>query len=368
MYKAVLEKTILPILTINREGRILFANKGLEVFSGYKANELIDLPLRSLCAPYERNRFIFSNLSNIFEAVEMDIDLRVKSGQSITASITFAPFEYHGSGHLLLVFRDVTKKRVQESQQREMEDRYRKLLEDRNRLETELNRSIKLACLGELAAGIAHEINNPLGIILGFAQDILDEIPDKDPLFESVKIIEQETARCVKVVRNLLDLSRLKPPQITDVNLVHLLKDCLTLLAPKLKKNKIALNCEIPDTRLMMRLDPQQIQQVFINVLINAIQAMPLGGNLHISLNPEHISVSAREANQVIVKITDTGHGIPKDQLNAVFDPFFSTKGSKGTGLGLTVCQRIIEDHCGTIAIESTEGSGTTCTLLLPLN
>lgn len=368
MYKAVMEKTTLPILTMNSEGRILFANKGLEAFWGYKSDELIDLPFRSFCAPYERNRFIFSYLSNIAETVEMDIDLRVKSGHSITASITFSPFEFHGSNHLLLVFRDVTSKRVQEGRQREMEDRYRKLLEDRNHLETQFNRSMKLACLGELAAGIAHEINNPLGIILGFTQDLLDEIPSEDPLFESVKIIEQETARCVKVARSLLDLSRLKPPQITDTDLVHLLEDCLTLLSSKLKKNKIALNHEFPADLPLMRLDPQQIQQVFINVLINAIQAMPLGGTLSIALDRKYVSDLFREASQVFIHISDSGHGIPENQLDVLFDPFFSTKGSKGTGLGLTVCQRIIEDHCGTIKIESSEGSGTTCTIMLPLD
>ena len=366
MYKAMIEGVTLPMLVVDSDGRIIFANKGLEGFTGYSAGELVDADLQDLCAPHERNRFLFSNLSKIMETAEFDIDLRRKSGQSFMASITFAPFDHNGVPHLLLVLRDVTSKRVQEGKLRESEERYRKLLAERNELEVKLNRSIKLACLGELAAGIAHEVNNPLGIILGFAQDILDEIGEDNPLFESVKIIELETGRCVGVVKNLLDLARLKPPQITNINLIQLVEDSIALLMPRIKQNKIELKRSFDSDLPSIRVDPQQLQQALLNVMLNAIQAMPYGGELSVAIRLIRSSHPEKERSRVQIVIADTGPGIPEDDLCRIFDPFFSTKGSKGTGLGLAVCQRIVEDHCGKIEIESWQGVGARCTISLP--
>ena len=366
MFKGMMEQVTLPMLIVDGEGLIIFANKALEGFTGYSAGELSHVRLLDLCAPYEQNRYIFSNLAAITETVEFDIDLRRKSGQMFMANITFAPFPCNEMSHLLLFLRDVTSRRIQEGQLRDSEERYRKLLEERNKLEAQLNRSIKLACLGELAAGIAHEINNPLGIILGFAQDILDEISEENPLFESVRIIEQETGRCVGVVKNLLDLARLKPPQITDVNMTQLVEDSIALLMPKIKKNKIQLHRSCDGNLPSMRVDPQQIQQALINVMINSIQAMPYGGKLSISLRLVKGSRPRKENFRLRITLADSGQGIPQEQIGRIFDPFFSTKGSKGTGLGLAVCQRIIEDHCGKVEIESQEGVGTTCTISLP--
>lgn len=368
MFKAIIEKSTLPVLVVDGAGRILLSNKGLEAFCGYSPGELVGGHLRDLSAPYERNRYVFRNLARIAEPIEMDIDLRVKSGQSITAGVMFAPFEHLGRPHLLLVLRDVTGKRVIEGQQRETEERYRKLLAERNHLEAQLNRSIKLACLGELAAGIAHEINNPLGIILGFAQDLLDEMPADNPMAESVRIIEQETARCVDVVKSLLDLARLKPPIIAEVSAAQLVEETIALLMPQIKKNRIQVRCDIEAGMPSLRVDSQQMQQALLNLLINAIQAMPLGGELTVAVRRTRVSPPARNGHRVRITITDTGHGIAAEHFGRIFDPFFSTKGTKGTGLGLTVCQRIIEDHRGRIEVESREGVGTTCFIALPGN
>lgn len=366
MYERMLEQVALPLMILNDEGRIIFANKGLEGFTGYSAGELCQLPFLSLCAPYEQHRFIFAHLHLINEPVELDIDLRGKSGRMFLSNITFSPFQQDHSLHLLLVLRDVTTRRIQEGQLRESEERYRKLLDERNQLEAQLNRSIKLACLGELSAGIAHEINNPLGIILGFAQDILDEIAEDHPLFESVRIIEQETRRCVEVVKNLLDLARLKPPQISDVDLVHLVRDSVSLLMPKIKQNKIEVDWSGNEDLPSVRVDPQQLQQALINVMLNSIQAMPSGGRLVISVQRTK-PARHQQPRRLLITIADTGQGIAPEQMARIFDPFFSTKGSKGTGLGLAVCQRIIEDHCGKIQMISRQGVGTTCTIALPL-
>ena len=367
MLKAMVEKVTFPLIVIDLEGQIVFANKGSEEFTGYTRDELVGVNLRDLCPPYERSRYLFSGFSNIQKTTEIDIDLRRKGDRLFMANISFSPFEHRGVSYLLLAMRDVTVKRVQEGKIREEEERYRKLLAERNRLEDQLNRSSKLACLGELAAGIAHEINNPLGIILGFVQDILDEILEEDSFFESVKIIEQETTRCVGVVKNLLDFARLKPPQITVVDIVQLLEDSIALLMPQIKKNKIVVNRLLEQGLPSIKVDPQLIQQVFLNVMINAIQAMPYGGELSVGVNLVNDSPQEKKPCRVRITLSDTGQGISPENFSRIFDPFFTTKGSKGTGLGLCVCQRILEDHCGKIEVESEEQAGTVCSIYLPI-
>jgi PAS domain S-box-containing protein len=362
LYRILFEKATLPVLIIDAQGRILFANRGFEHLLGYAPGECLDLYLQDFCLPYERDRFIFSNLGKLAETIELDLDLKDKAGQSITANIILSPFERRTRPHLLLIFRDVTGKRTQEGQLRDSEERYRRLLAERDNLEAQLKRSIKLACLGELAAGIAHEVNNPLSIILGFSQDILDEINQDHPLWESIKIIEQETARCVGVVQNLLELARPNPPQVMEVNLAQLVEDTVGLLLPRLKNNKIQVAYDLDANLPPLRLDPQMIQQALLNLMINAIQSMPLGGELNLGLR----NTAESDDPWVRIAIGDTGHGIAPAHMQRVFEPFFSTKGSKGTGLGLAISQRIVENHGGRIEIASQEGAGTICTVLLP--
>jgi len=221
--------------------------------------------------------------------------------------------------------------------------------------------------MGELAAGIAHEINNPLGIILGFVQDMLDEIGEDHPFCESIKIIEHETARCAGVVKDLLDFARLKPAHKTKVDILQLVEDSLLLLIPQIKKNKVrvrkAYKKGIPD----IYIDSHLVQQVLLNVILNAIQSMPVGGELTLPLGSEKVSKSKKGQNWILITVSDTGQGIPKRELDRIFHPFFTTKGSKGTGLGLAVCQRVMDDHGGKIEIESCEGSGTTCAIHMPM-
>jgi PAS domain S-box-containing protein len=366
LFKKLIENIALPILILDESGRILFANRGVRTFTGYGPAELQEIFFRELCASYEQNRFIFSYLSQIDDLMELEIDLRIKSGQCLMTSVIFSPFVHNDARLLMLVLRDVTIRRIQENQLRETKERYSNLLEDRNRLEGQLARSAKLACMGELSAGIAHEINNPLGIILGFAQDILDDISADNPAYESVKIIEKETTRCVDVVKKLLDLSRLKPPQITDVDLSNVVEETVSLLIQRLRKNRIQTKLDLEKNLPLIQVDPLQIEQTLLNVMINSIQSMPMGGELSVQIRMVKAVHLNREKAFVQIKIADTGQGIPEDVLSRVFDPFFSTKGSKGTGLGLAVCQRIIEDHFGKMEIESEEGVGTTCFIRLP--
>jgi len=367
LFKTMMEEAGLPLMIADRKGRIIFANRCLEGSMGYTRTEFLQGSLRDFCASYEQNRYIFSCLPDIKRTTEVDIDLQQKNGEIFMANVSFAPFDYRQALHLLIIVRDVTVRRLQEAKMREDEERYRGLLAERNMLQDQLHRCSKIAFMGELAAGIAHEINNPLGIILGFVQDILEEIPLNDPLIESLKIIEKETARCVDVVKNLLDFARLKQPERISVDIVELLECSIALMTPGIKKNKVIVKRDFGEKPPLVKLDPQLIQQVFLNVMINAIQAMPDTGVLSFSIGLIAKGQLKESGDCIRISISDTGNGISKKALHRVFDPFFTTKGSKGTGLGLSVCQRIMEDHRGKIEIENRKKAGTICSLYFPI-
>ncbi|OEU83593.1 MAG: hypothetical protein BA873_03505 [Desulfobulbaceae bacterium C00003063] len=363
----MIEEARLPLLIVDSKGRIIFANKWLKKCMGYIRLEFLNNNLQNLCAPYEQNRYIFSCLPDIKRTTEVDIDLQQKNGEIFTANVSFAPFDYRQARHLLIIVRDVTSRRIREVKIREDEERYHRLLVERNMLQDQLHRSSKVAFMGELAAGIAHEINNPLGIILGFVQDILDEIPLNDPLIEPIKIIEQETARCVNVVKNLLDFARLKPPERIPVDIVELLESSIVLMTPRIKKNKVSIKRDFDMEPPSIKVDPQLVQQVFLNIMINAIQAMPDTGVLAFGIGIASKAQLHKPGDWIQITISDTGIGISEKDIHRVFDPFFTTKGSKGTGLGLSVCQRIMEDHKGKIEIENLKGAGTICSLYFPI-
>ncbi|MEA3416032.1 MAG: ATP-binding protein [Thermodesulfobacteriota bacterium] len=367
MFKTMMEGAGLPLMITDSKGRIIFANRCLEDFMGYTRTEFLKSNLRDLCVPYEQDRYIFSCLPDIKRTTEVDIDLLQKNGEVFTANASFAPFNYRQARHLLIIFRDVTSRRIREAKTREDEERYRRLLIERNMLQDQLHRCSKVAFMGELAAGIAHEINNPLGIILGFVQDILEEIPLDDPLIESIKIIEKETARCIDVVKNLLDFARLKPPERIPVDIVDLLENTTVLMTPKIKKNKVSIKRNFEKKLPLVKVDPQLIQQVFLNVMINAIQAMPDTGVLAFDIGFVRKARLQEFSDWIRISISDTGKGISKKVLHRVFDPFFTTKGSKGTGLGLSICQRIMEDHKGKIEIKNQKEAGTICSLYFPI-
>lgn len=368
MFKTMIEEVRLPLLIADSKGRIIFANRWLKKCMGYNTRQkFLKSNLQDLCAPYEQSRYIFSCFPDIERTTEVDIDLQQKNGEILTANVSFTPFNYRKVRHFLMIVRDVTARRIREAKAREDEEQCRKLLVERNMLQDQLHRSSKVAFMGELAAGIAHEINNPLGIILGFVQDILDEIPLNDPLIEPIKIIEKETARCVDVVKNLLDFARLKPPERIPVDIVELLEASIVLLTPRIKKNKVKIKKDFERRLPRVKLDPQLIQQVFLNVMINAIQAMPDAGVLAFGIGLVDKERLPEPGDWVRISISDTGNGICEKALHRVFDPFFTTKGSKGTGLGLSVCQRIMEDHKGKIKIENQKEAGTICNLYFPI-
>jgi two-component system, NtrC family, sensor kinase len=227
----------------------------------------------------------------------------------------------------------------------------------------ELLRSEKLSSLGKLAASVAHEINNPLAGILTYSKLLIrmlqEGAPDeatREQLIKRLKLVERETQRCTAIVRNLLDFARERPLTLEDVDVCAAVGEALFLIKSHVGLQNIRIEQEIPGS-LLVQADFGQIRQAFVNILINAIDAMPDGGLLHVAVQ------ELPETVQIVVK--DTGMGIAAEHLNRVLDPFFTTK-EKGTGLGLSVVYGIVERHSGKVSIESQVGLGTTVRIELP--
>jgi signal transduction histidine kinase len=212
--------------------------------------------------------------------------------------------------------------------------------------------------VGRLAAGVAHEIGNPLASISSLVQELQTE--ELSPFTkEALTTINQHVHRIARIVRNLGDFARLYPRQKTPTDLRDILENTLNLIRYDKNFRKIAIRTDVQDTP-KLKIDPDQIQQVFLNLILNARDAMPDGGSLDISVK--------QDDGHVLMLFADTGRGIDADVRDKVFDPFFSTKGpTKGTGLGLSICYSIIKDHGGTIEIDSEKDKGTRFTIKIPV-
>ena len=218
----------------------------------------------------------------------------------------------------------------------------------------------KMAALGRMAAAIAHEINNPLAGILLFSTNLAKKVPEEGPLKEGLDIIIHETIRCKSIIQELLEFSREREPQKALKNINDVINKALSILENEFRLHHIstdkALSAELPDTLL----DINQMEQVFVNLLLNAVEAIQEKGVITIK------SYLDRSQSYAIIEIIDTGCGIAPDDLNKIFEPFFSTK-PKGTGLGLAVSYGIVRNHQGDIKVSSQPGSGTCFTIEIPV-
>jgi len=243
---------------------------------------------------------------------------------------------------------------------RQMEERIEKTSADLRKTEAQLVRSEKLASLGQLAAGIAHEIRNPLTSINILIHSLTESLPPETAHREDLKVIEEEIQRINEIVEQFLRFAKPAPPLFKETEIAPVFDETLQLLRPRLERDRISVHREF-DALPPITLDRDQIKQVVLNLLINAIQAMPEGGRLDLSARVSGDSLWMK------LSIRDSGMGIPPEDLGKLFDPFFSTK-EGGIGLGLSIAHRIIDQHHGKVEVESHPGVGTTFHLWLPLN
>nr|WP_274380910.1 ATP-binding protein [Desulforadius tongensis] len=230
---------------------------------------------------------------------------------------------------------------------------------EKEKLEEEIRKQERLAALGRIVTGVAHELRNPIGVIKATVQ--LMEAEKKDPsIQEYCQVIKQQVDRQNKVIHELLSYGKPSKPVKEMVQINKLLDSVLTFfIAAQLRQSNIELVTNFSPELPPVYADGERIKQVFVNIILNAIEVMPGGGKLDIT--------TRHDANNVIISFKDTGTGIDKEKIKNIFDPFFTTK-ETGTGLGLTICNQIISMHNGVITAECNEDGGMTFTVKLPLN
>jgi len=245
---------------------------------------------------------------------------------------------------------------------RTLEERVEERTRENRQMHAQLARSEKLSSLGQMATGIAHEINNPMTGILLYANLIAEDARFSPGLHDDLQIIIRETERCAAIVRQLLDFSRENKPENCWNSLNSIIESALSLLEHQTLFQNITIDRNFDRNLPDIFSDPWQLEQVFINIILNASQAITDAGSIRITTGMSVDSMS------VFADISDSGCGIPTDELDRIFDPFFSTKEEGGTGLGLSVSYGIINNHGGEIHVASELGIGTTISIILPVS
>ena len=331
------------ILSMDRSGRILTWNAAAERLLGYSAADACGCKFLNFCA-VENQEGIQHLLDSIDTPKASQVEecpFRTKQSTFILVSWVFSPLPDRSSQTVgvVAVGRDLTERR---------------------KFEAELIQSQKLAALGVMAGGIAHEIRNPLAICSSAAQFLLDE--DCTPEFrrECADKIHQGILRTSTIIENLLRYSHpVVKTSSEPVNLGSVIQETLALLAHHASLQKIVTKVSLATDPALVQGNATLLQQLFMNLFLNAIKAMPTGGTLTVAVS----TVSGR----INIRITDTGCGIARRDITKLFDPFYTTSPvGQGTGLGLSICYTIAQQHRGSISVESTEGKGSTFTVSLP--
>lgn len=313
----------------------------LKVKTGYLVKSLLYVPLKVS----KETIGVMSVDNKASNRPFSDNDMYLLSALADYASIAIVNAQLYGE---VKAFSEELEQRVEE-RTRELEEAQAQLLQ-----------SEKLASIGQLAAGVAHEINNPLGVILGFSQVILKKLPDTDSLRKPLSSIEREGLRCKKIVQGLLDFSRRSPQKLELLSLNDVVDAACELSEYQITLDNVKIIKGYAPKLPLIEGDANQLQQVFTNLVINAHHAMPQGGTLRI--------ITRAAGDKVQAVVSDTGVGIPPENLKNIFDPFFTTKEvGKGTGLGLSISHGIIDAHGGKIEVDSQVGVGTTFVVTLPV-
>ena len=347
----LLESSPNPIFVLNPDTSIRYVNPAFEKLTDFTLAEISESKAPHAWWPQEYREEMLAGLKEAMATGGRKSEriFQKKNGERFWVALNSAPVMHDGKLiYFLIIWIDITERKRAEEREQE--------------LQRELHISSRLAAIGELAAGIAHQINNPLTGVLGFSQRLLKKSTDPETN-QDLKRIYSEAERAAKVVQNLLTFARRRQPhkEYSDIN--EILESALELRAYELTTSNIEVITDLAPKLPELMLDFYQIQEVFLNIILNAEQAMTeahSGGKLTI--------MTVERRGYIRTTFTDTGPGISPEDLEKIFDPFFTTKGKRGgTGLGLSVCHGIVTEHGSRIYAKSKPGKGATFFVELPL-
>jgi PAS domain S-box-containing protein len=357
------------IITVNGRQEIVLFNRGAAKIFGYAPGEALGQSLDLVIPP----RFHQAHRGHMADFARAEVTARLmgerravyglhKDGSEFPAEISISKLEADGKTLYTAIVRDITERKEHEKallclNQMRAEAELRSMTQ-------QLWQAARLAAVGELAASIAHELNNPLGTVSLRIEGILAKTPVDDQRRHALEIVDQEVARMASLVGNLLQFSRGGREQISTVNVCDEIVKTIDLTDYHLKRRGIGVEPDFHANVPIIFADRQQLRQIFLNLFTNAGDAMPHGGIIVPRVRPGEL----RGKPAVVVEVIDSGVGIAPEHLPRVMDPFFTTKAEgKGTGLGLAICRRIVDQHHGTLHLESEVGKGTTVRIILPV-
>jgi PAS domain S-box-containing protein len=346
-HKLILDSAGEGIYGIDLEGRTTFVNPAAARLLGWEVEDLIGQPLQDIVCHTMRDGtpcshdacpILASCRDGVVRHVPEDVFWR-KDGTSFLVEYVSTPMREHDAlTGAVVIFKDIT---------------------ERQRLEREMQSADRMALVGQLASGLAHEIGTPLNIIAGNAELLGMELRERDLGTAEVDAIIQHADRITGLIQQLLTFARAKEQSMATLAVQDPLANALSLLETRFKHQGITAMLDLSSELPRIRGRAEQLEQVFLNVLVNAWHAMPDGGTLT-------IAVSVTMDQTVRLSFGDTGVGMSAEVLARAFEPFYSTKGERGTGLGLAICKQIIDSHQGTMSVESTPGGGTTVIVEFP--
>lgn len=362
---AIVESSEDAIISKDLNGIIASWNQAAERIFGYTAEEAVGKPITILIPPdrHDEEPGILARIRRGERVEHYETVRQRKDGSLLDISLTISPIR-DALGNIVgasKIARDITRRKLIEEALRQSEERSRQQAQE---LEQQLIMSGRLVSLGELTASMAHEFNNPLGIIMGFVEDLLSSTDPANPNYRALQIINEESKRCREIVRDLMEYARPKTTEFCPTSLVDVIDKTLQLVENRLYKQKVAVEKTIEPDLPSTQADAPQLEQVLVNLYLNAIDAMPEGGKLTVNAG---IARSDFLAPMAVITVADTGFGIAEADLAKIFQPFFTAKKRRGMGLGLPICERIIKNHGGKIEVESQPGKGTTFNIYLPL-
>ncbi|HTU34902.1 MAG TPA: ATP-binding protein [Candidatus Acidoferrum sp.] len=338
--ESIIDSLKIGVVTVDRDSHVESWNPPLEELLDVKRNEAIGRKLYELLpndlASEIASRSIDGHVSGIYK-----FPLNTRGGRPLVVNVSIAPLVGKDGARLgrLVLLDDITQ---------------------RVRLEEQILQTEKLTSLGLLAAGVAHEVNTPLAVISNYIQMLAKQIPGDDPRQRTIDRIVKQTFRASEIVNNLLNFSRTGGSEFRELDLNAVLEETLSLVQHPLRTVRVNVLRSFGTDLPLVLGSTTRLQQVFLNLFMNARDAMPEGGMLEVRTGARNGSVE--------IEVTDTGMGIPPENLNRIFDPFFTTKASgRGTGLGLSVSYGIIKEHAGKVDVHSTPGKGTSFRLEFPV-